>query len=108
MVVIVPRDVTQSTRAFTVAVFRELGASVSFQGLEHIMCSRKQSTMDLLILERGRQTGEHTSVFSCLMESYREDKSRKFPAIHSKRMRSNGLSSPLGKFKLQIKNKIYT
>lgn len=41
MVVKVPRDVTQSTTVFTVAVFRELGASESFQELEHITCSRK-------------------------------------------------------------------
>lgn len=57
MVVKVPRDVTQSTTVFTVAVFRELGASESFQELEHITCSRKQSMMDLFILERGRKRG---------------------------------------------------
>lgn len=42
------------------------------------------------------------------MESYREDGSRKLSEIHRKRMRSNGLSSPLGKFVLPIKDKICT
>lgn len=98
---------TQST-IFTIAVFSKLGASASFQGLEHMMYSGKQSKMDLFILERGRQRGEHISVFSCLMESYGEDESRKLSEMHSKMMRSNGPSSPLGKFRLQIKNKICT
>lgn len=72
------------------------------------MYSGKQSKMDLFILESRRQSGEHISVFSCLMESYRENRSRKISEMHSKRMRSNGPSSPLGKFGLQIKNKICT
>lgn len=72
------------------------------------MYSGKQSKMELFILERGRQRGGHIYVFSCLIESYREDGSRKLSEMHSKRVRRNGPSSPLGKFGLQIKNKICT
>jgi len=100
--------VTEQTTIFTVAIFSEVGASVSFQGLENMMCSGKKSKMDLLIPERGRQRREHISVFSCLMESYREDGSRKLSEMRSKRMRSNGPGMPLENFILQIKNTICT
>lgn len=78
----------------------------AFSGVHNVRWEAEQD--GFLHPGEGNAEGEHISVFSCLMESYREDGSRKLSEIHSKRMRSNGPSSPLGKLTLPIKDKICT
>jgi len=78
------------------------------RGLEHLSCEKRLRELGLFSLEKRRLWGNLLVAFQYLKGAYRKDGKNLFSKVCCDRTRSNGFTLREGRFKLDIREKLFT
>jgi len=77
------------------------------RGLEQLSCDDRLRELGLFSLEKRRLWEHHTAAFQYLNGAYRKDGDNLFSRDSSDRTRSKGFKLKEGRFRLDIRNKVF-